>query len=211
MFEIDSARGYGRPFTTLSNTDLKALAKELSGRTGVAISRCKTLMRTEAAHISEQASLQSYKEADVEQYRYLATLDNRTSEICIALDDMVFFTDAAETGINYPPMHPNCRSTTVPDYTALEKQMQEEYGIALDDSGISRAARGQDGKTYEVPASMTYREWKAAHGQGGEPFRTKNTAQRTSQSTSQEPAQAAEKTVYTPEKTGYNNTGNSCC
>jgi SPP1 gp7 family putative phage head morphogenesis protein len=47
------------------------------------------------------------------KYRYVATLDSRTSSICAALDGREF-----EYGKGpMPPQHFNCRSTTVPiDY-----------------------------------------------------------------------------------------------
>jgi len=58
------------------------------------------------------------------------------------------------TGRNYPPMHPNCRSTTV-----------VYFGDEDDDPGV-RIARGADGKTYEVPGDMSYAEWKRQYGDG---------------------------------------------
>ena len=64
----------------------------------------------------------------------------------------------AKPGINYPPMHPWCRCTTVP---VVE-------GITPDGT---RFARDQDGRAVEVPADMTYKQWKAkfvdAGGQDG--------------------------------------------
>ena len=74
----------------------------------------KRLVRTEAAYVAEQATIRSYKDCNIEKYEYLATLDLKTSKICQNLDGKIFEVEKAVTGINYPPMHAFCRSTTVP-------------------------------------------------------------------------------------------------
>jgi SPP1 gp7 family putative phage head morphogenesis protein len=70
------------------------------------------LVRTETNYFTNQAELQSYKDEGVEYYRYEAILDERTSDICRELDGNVFKVMEARVGINYPPMHPQCRSDT---------------------------------------------------------------------------------------------------
>lgn len=85
-----------------------------------------------------------YKECGITSYCFLATLDRRTSPQCRELDGKVFLIAEAETGKNYPPIHPNCRSTTVP------KPGTE---------ATRRIARGADGKSYTVPGNMTYQQW----------------------------------------------------
>jgi SPP1 gp7 family putative phage head morphogenesis protein len=75
---------------------------------------CKRLVRTEAAFIAEQATKKSYDANNIKEYEYLATLDLRTSVICQSLDGKVFKVKDAVTGLNYPPMHCFCRSTTIP-------------------------------------------------------------------------------------------------
>ncbi|MDK0901563.1 minor capsid protein [Clostridium perfringens] len=75
---------------------------------------CKRLVRTEAAFIAEQATKKSYDDNNVKEYEYLATLDLRTSLICQELDGKTFKVKDIITGVNYPPMHCFCRSTTVP-------------------------------------------------------------------------------------------------
>lgn len=51
-------------------------------------------------------------------------MDNLTSEICSELDGKVFDTKDAQVDKNYPPMHPNCRSTTIP-YTGDDRVSEE--------------------------------------------------------------------------------------
>lgn len=106
-------------------------------------------MYTEKAYFASLADIESYRRLGVEQFEFLATLDSRTSEICQEMDGRVFKVSQYEIGVNVPPLHPNCRSTTVPYFE------DDEF-----DSG-ERAARGADGKTHYVPANMKYAEWKA--------------------------------------------------
>ena len=120
----------------------KKLAKDL----GVSLSNAKRLARTESNYIHNQASLDTYEEyAGIEQYRFLATLDYKTSPICQDLDGKIFSKKEAQVGVNFPPMHPNCRSTITVYFEG------DEVG--------TRAARRSNGKGYEVPADMTYKEW----------------------------------------------------
>lgn len=104
------------------------------------------LLHTETSFVLEQSTLSSYKESGVAQYRILATLDNRTSEICREQDGKIYKVEDAMVGTNYPPFHMFCRTTTVPDYEEVPE-------------GV-RMARDSTGKAIEVPADMTYPEWK---------------------------------------------------
>ena len=103
-----------------------------------------TLIRTEVAYVKGQGDLLTYEKLGVDEYEFLATLDSITSKICRSNDGKHFKVAEAVPGVNYPPMHSRCRSTTV---------------AHRDDRSGTRAARDKDGKTYKVPASMTYNEW----------------------------------------------------
>lgn len=107
--------------------------------------RGRTLARTEVNYICNQADLDAYKIAEVEEYEYLATLDLRTSEICRSLDGTVHKVSHAKVGVNFPPMHPNCRSTTVPKFS--DQDVEE------------RVARDEDGDTIKVPRKMTQEQY----------------------------------------------------
>ena len=71
------------------------------------------LVRTELNYAFNQTTKLSYEEAEIEEYEFLAEIDNRTSEICKKLNGKKFKVKDARAGVNYPPMHPHCRSTTV--------------------------------------------------------------------------------------------------
>lgn len=117
------------------------LAKELN----VSQNRGRTLARTEINNICNQADLAVYKAAGIDKYQFVATLDLRTSEICRSMDNTVHEVSQARTGINFPPLHPNCRSTTV------------AYHADLQD--LERVAKDSEGKNIRVPRGMSQEEW----------------------------------------------------
>ncbi len=115
-------------------------------------SNARRLVRTESCYISNQINMEAYKECGIEKYRYLATLDLRTSEVCRDLDGKVFPVSEQQPGKNCPPMHPWCRSTTTADISAETLSKMKR-----------RARDPETGKIYLVPASMTYHEWYAKY------------------------------------------------
>ena len=98
---------------------VKELAKKGGQLTQAADHQVMTLVRTSVNQVANAASQQVYEaNQDItKKYRYVATLDARTSSICRALDGREFEYGKGPT----PPQHFNCRSTTVPviDYEEL--------------------------------------------------------------------------------------------
>lgn len=93
---------------------LKEMANAFSNAMGQAKYVVERLIRTEMNRVQNQAILAAYKANGVLKYQYVAILDERTSEICESLDGREFLVSEAEPGVNLPPMHPNCRSSTIP-------------------------------------------------------------------------------------------------
>ena len=123
-------------------------AQAIAERFNVGQNDARRLVRTESAFFHNQMELLSYEEADIEKYIFVAVLDKRTSRICQEHDNKVYDRDKAVPGVNCPPMHPWCRSTTV------------GYDEDADYSKLKRRARNPvTGKTELVPADMTYKEW----------------------------------------------------
>lgn len=122
------------------------MARRVQGRLNVSYSNARRLVRTETAYAYEQASLAAYAECGVTEYEYMAELDRRTSDLCRALDGRHFKIADAVPGTNYPPMHPNCRSTTA--------------ASAFDDTMPHGAAGDYEDGGYPVPPAMTFEEWK---------------------------------------------------
>lgn len=112
------------------------------------------LVMTEQAFFASAAQKDCFNELDVEEFEVVATLDSHTSEICQDMDGQHFPMKDYEPGVTAPPFHVWCRSTTVPFF-------DDEW------SNGERAARGEDGKTYYVPESMKYKDWKQSFVDGG--------------------------------------------
>lgn len=104
------------PKVIKENLEKKLLGKlnKDGSRSGGIFYECKRLIRTESAFISEQAKLDSYKKEKIVEYKYLAKLDFKSSEICKKLNKSIFKIKDAKVSVNYPPMHCFCRSTTIP-------------------------------------------------------------------------------------------------
>jgi SPP1 gp7 family putative phage head morphogenesis protein len=113
--------------------------------TAVADNQVITLVRTSINQVANTASQQVYEaNQDItKKYRYVATLDTRTSARCAALDGREF-----EYGKGpMPPQHFNCRSTTVPII---------DPDILPPSTTATRASK--DG---QVPINQSYGEWLA--------------------------------------------------
>ena len=132
----------------MTGRDTRETAQAIAERFSVGQNDARRLVRTESAFFHNQMELLSYEEADIEKYIFVAVLDKRTSRICQEHDNQVYDRDKAIPGVNCPPMHPWCRSTTV------------AYDEDADYSKLKRRARNPEtGKTELVPADMTYKEW----------------------------------------------------
>ena len=132
----------------MTGRDIRGTAQAIAERFNVGQNDARRLVRTESAFFHNQMELLSYEEADIEKYIFVAVLDKRTSRICQEHDNQVYDRDKATPGVNYPPLHPWCRSTTV------------GYDEDADYSKLKRRARNpKTGKVEYVPADMTYKEW----------------------------------------------------
>lgn len=74
------------------------------------LSDIKKIVRTEGTAITNSTSLELFAEEGYKRYTYSAVIDSRTTDICRSLDGDTFLISQAERGINFPPMHVNCRS-----------------------------------------------------------------------------------------------------
>lgn len=120
-------------------------ARRDKGKYGGSLYDATRLVRTEANFVANQATAKMYDQLGVDEYEYLATLSDRTCERCGELDGKHWPTKDQVVGVNYPPIHANCRCTTIPYFDDLEG---------------TRTAQTADGAWYEVPGDMTYTEWR---------------------------------------------------
>ncbi len=142
-----------------SGNSIDKMARELHEYTNYGKYAAERIVRTETTYMANSAEMESYKECEIDKYIFVATLDMRTSNICQSLDRKVFDVNKSTPGVNRPPMHPHCRSTT--------------RAYLGDDTlkGIQRRARDPlTGKTYLIPADKNYEQWyqKFAVGKYGQ-------------------------------------------
>lgn len=118
-----------------------------------------TIVRTATAHVTNTARDEFYRNnADlVKAVQWTATLDSRTSDLCMSRDGHTYALDTHRPLDGGPPweagpgrLHMNCRSTSVPVLKSWK-----ELGIALPDAppGLRASMNGQ------VPASTTFGVW----------------------------------------------------
>lgn len=123
-------------------------AEVINAQFGKGSYNSRRLVRTEASHFHAEMEALAYEEAEVERYRLVAVLDLRTSSVCREHDGEVYLVSERVKGRNYPPLHPWCRTVTI----ALD-----------DDEWLAKATRSArdpvTGKTIQVPADMTYKDW----------------------------------------------------
>ena len=141
----------------MTGRNVRATAQAISERFEVGQNKARRLVRTESAFFHNQMELLSYEDAEITKYKFVAVLDKRTSHICQQHDNKVYDTAEAVPGVNYPPLHPWCRSTTIAhdddiDYSKLER----------------RARNPETGKVEYVPADMSYKEWYSKYVDGEE-------------------------------------------
>lgn len=127
----------------MSGESLTKTSKKLAETFQVEKYHATTLVHTETAHIHAMADMKAYEDLGIEEYKYLATLDYRTCEMCQPLDGKVFKRSEAIEGVNYPTMHPRCRCTTTMNI----------------DFNARRARNPLTGKNEIVDGNMTYSEW----------------------------------------------------
>lgn len=131
---------------------VQEMTRVVRQKMGVGTKEAVRLVRTELNYVQNQAALHSVKDAGMKYYRFIATLDKRTSTICQSHDGDVFPVEEAQPGKNLPPLHPHCRSV-------ISGCLRDEY---KPQSG-TRIARDENGKNVFVPANMKYDDWRAVY------------------------------------------------
>ena len=139
----------------MSGQSTNKMADSISKKFEASVYNSRRLIRTEVNHVANAAEMESYKSCGIEQYEYVATLDVKTSLMCQELDGKIFDVKDGQSGINMPPMHPHCRSTTIAHFEERSKIEK-------------RAAKDKDGKNIRVPGNMTYADWKKEYIDGKE-------------------------------------------
>lgn len=114
----DLGSQYATKLTGALNTGLTLgesvdqIASRVRDTIGVTQRQAHAVMRTAINHVSSHAREETYRANDdlISGVQFVSTLDDRTTLECAALDGKVFPIDSGPR----PPIHFNCRSTTVP-------------------------------------------------------------------------------------------------
>lgn len=103
------------------------------------------MVRTAIQHVNVQGQMAvAASNSDlVKRYRWLSTLDNRTSQICKSLDGKIFLIGKGPL----PPAHVNCRSFVLLLVDGIDPT-----------EGTKRASKGDEGGQ-QVDAGLTYYDW----------------------------------------------------
>jgi len=125
--------------------------------TKMANGQVMTIVRTTVNQVTNTASQSVYRANPevTEEYRYVATLDSRTSPVCRDLDGQVFKYNEGPV----PPQHFGCRSTTVAVVN------YKKWGFTPPPVGKRASADGP------VPANTTYGKWLYGERAKGSKFK----------------------------------------
>lgn len=107
----------------------------------------RTIIRTAYQHVAQSAKeeVQRANLDIIKGYKWLATLDSKTSSSCRALDGREFKLGKGPR----PPIHPNCRSTTV-------MVLKDEFAV-MQGQGKRGAKGAKGGET--ISEKTTYYAW----------------------------------------------------
>ncbi|WP_437272701.1 minor capsid protein [Staphylococcus succinus] len=128
--------------TLLRGRHPKEFVPQIRKKSEATAYQAKRLLLTETARAQSEAQKLHYmatlgKDAHVE---FVAKLDERTSDECRSHNGNKIKVSEMVAGVNVPPLHPHCRSTTVPAVDEIEDELEAffkkrkgKYNINLDD------------------------------------------------------------------------------
>lgn len=125
-----------RPVDTIS---------QVSKRVDVMKSKADRLITTDGTYAHELGVMRGYDEFGLESYQNVATLDERTSDICRDMNLSVFYVKDAEVGVNAPPFHAYCRTITVPIESGEVEQGASRWG---------------NSPIYKLDKDTSFEEWR---------------------------------------------------
>ena len=88
------------------------------------------LVFTEGTYVMAESSMQPFIQ-DFEKYRTSPVLDGKTCSICRNMRHQVFLISERQPGVNFPPLHPNCRDSwevVVDDWDAWIDEYVRKHG-----------------------------------------------------------------------------------
>ena len=129
----------------------KMMEDNLIRATDITKGKARLLVRTEANAIFNESVRDVIDNNPlVKGYRFRAVLDGRTSKTCQHMDGKYIPKEDVEPGVNFPPLHPNCRSTVT---TVLVSENEKE-------DIVQRYTKNNSNQWVPVPPGMRYPEFK---------------------------------------------------
>ncbi len=129
----------------------KQMENNLMRATDITKGKARILVRTEANAIFNESVREVIDNNPlVKGYRFRAVLDRRTSKTCQHMDGKYIPKEDVKPGVNFPPLHPNCRSTVT---TVLASENERK-------DAVQRYTKNRSNEWVPVPPGMTYPEFK---------------------------------------------------
>jgi SPP1 gp7 family putative phage head morphogenesis protein len=125
------------------------MAVELNAVSATSVYKSKAMIRTAITEAANESERRTSMDLGMSKYEFVATLDERTCPECGRMDGRTANLATAKAGVNFPPMHKNCRCVTT---AVVNDEVKSE---------MTRRARDSDGHSRTVPASMTYAQWRS--------------------------------------------------
>ena len=106
---------------------LQDMSRIIADKLNNSYSNALRLVRTESCFIMNEATINNYKNNGIKKYEFMAFLDKKTSPQCRELDGKIISVEEYKAGLNFPPLHPNCRSCIVPvvEDTPLKENIED--------------------------------------------------------------------------------------
>ncbi|CCE59009.1 phage Mu protein F like protein (pseudogene) [Staphylococcus argenteus] len=107
------------------------------------------LLVTESARVQTESQKIAYLKdlGEDGKYKYVAKIDSKTSKLCHSLNGKIFKVKDMIPGVNAPPMHPWCRSTTVPHVSSWRdkffKEREGKYQVEVKEAKLQEKAKNQ--------------------------------------------------------------------
>lgn len=131
------------------------MTQNLMNTSKITVGKANLLIRTEAnAIFNDSVKTVIQKNPLVKGYKFRAVLDSKTSKICQEHDGEFIPKEDIQPGVNYPPLHPNCRSTVT---TVLVTEDEKK-------DTMQRYTKNGSNQWEPVPVGMHYQEFKDKFG-----------------------------------------------
>lgn len=131
------------------------MKKNLVNATAITAGKADLLITTEANSLFNEGQRQVIsKNPLIKGYRFRAVLDSRTSKQCQEMDGKYIPKEQIKIGVNFPPLHPRCRSTVTVVLVSEDERKDTMQRYTMNGSN----------RWEKVPRGMTYKEFKDRFG-----------------------------------------------